>query len=82
MKYSFSIMAISSTLSNISSIIPISPSGIGVSEFVFSEVTQKIAYIDNSQSISTIYFSYRVLLLLSHFINYYFSRYLNIKKFN
>ncbi len=79
MKYSFTITSISSTLSNISSVIPISPNGIGLSEFIFSEVTQKMASATENQSIATIYFSYRILILLSHFLIYYISNWLNFR---
>jgi len=52
-------------------IIPISPNGLGVSEFVFSEITQNISNFDTNNSIATIYFSYRILTLSSHFLIYY-----------
>ena len=81
MKYSFPVISISSTLSNISSVIPISPNGIGLSEFIFSEVTQTISNLDGNQSIATIYFSYRILILLSHFLIYYISNWFNFKSF-
>tara|TARA_Y100000994_G_scaffold245152_1_gene246292 strand:- start:1771 stop:2706 length:936 start_codon:yes stop_codon:yes gene_type:complete len=81
MKYSFPVISISSSLSNISSVIPISPNGIGLSEFIFSEVTQIISNLDENQSIATIYFSYRILILLSHFLIYYISNLFNLKSF-
>ena len=71
MIYSLKVMSISSILSNITTVIPLSPSGLGISEFVFSEVTQNITNMNSDNSISTIYFSYRVLNLLSHFAIYY-----------
>lgn len=79
MKYSFPVISISSSLSNISSVIPISPNGIGLSEFIFSEVTQTISNLDQNQSIATIYFSYRILILFNHFLIYYISNWFNFK---
>ena len=81
MQYSFSNISISSSLSNISSVIPISPNGLGLSEFIFSEVTQKISNAEGNQSIATIYFSYRILILLSHFLIYYISSWLTHRSF-
>ena len=43
MKLPFETVAISSTVSNISSVIPISPNGLGLSEYIFSEVTNNIS---------------------------------------
>ena len=71
MNFSIKVMSISSILSHMATILPISPSGLGVSEFVFSEITQKISNLDTDNSIATIYFSYRILNLSSHFIIYY-----------
>lgn len=82
MNYSFKILAISSTLSNISSVIPITPNGLGISEFIFSEVIQSRSEISNVDSVATIYFSYRIFLLLSHFLIYYMSHYFDSKKLN
>ena len=78
MSFQFETVAISSTLSNISSIIPISPNGLGLSEFVFSEVTQNISSLNNIESVATIYFAYRIFLLLSHFLIFYISQFLNL----
>lgn len=71
MNFSIKVMSISSIFSHMATIIPISPNGLGVSEFVFSEITQNISNFDNNNSIATIYFSYRILTLLSHFLIYY-----------
>lgn len=71
MNYSLKVMSISSILSNIVGVIPISPNGLGISEFVFSEVTQNISNSDSNNSIATIYFSYRILNLLMHFLIYF-----------
>ena len=71
MNFSLKVMSISSILSNMATIIPISPSGLGISEFVFSKMTQNILNLDTNNSIATIYFSYRILNLLSHFLIYY-----------
>lgn len=81
MNYSFSVMSISSSLSNISAVIPITPNGIGLSELIFSKVTQIISDINVSQSVATIYFSFRILNLLSNTFIYYISNYLNFKNF-
>ena len=70
----FNIVAISSTVSNISSVIPVSPNGLGLAEFIFSEVTQNISNLNNGESVATIYFSYRIFLLLSHFFIFYLSQ--------
>ena len=78
MNYSLKVMSISSILSNIAGIIPISPNGLGVSEFVFSEITQNISNIYRGNSIATIYFSFRILNLFSHFFIYYFLKIINI----
>ena len=72
MNFSLKVMTISSTLSHMSTVIPISPNGLGVSEFIFSEITQTISNLDTNDSIATIYFSYRILNLFSHFLIYYF----------
>tara|TARA_B100000212_G_scaffold119733_1_gene89536 strand:+ start:26200 stop:27129 length:930 start_codon:yes stop_codon:yes gene_type:complete len=80
MNYSFKILAISSTLSNISSVIPITPNGLGLSEFIFSEVIDYTSQTSNTDSVATIYFSYRIFLLLSHFLIYYIFQNFNLKK--
>jgi uncharacterized membrane protein YbhN (UPF0104 family) len=80
MQFQFETVAISSTLSNISSVIPISPNGLGLSEFIFSEVTQNISSLKNFESVATIYFAYRILLLSSHFLIFYISQILSIRK--
>ena len=80
MNYSFKILAISSTLSNISSIIPVTPNGLGLSEFIFSEVIDHTSQTSNTDSVATIYFSYRIFLLLSHFLIYYIFQNFNFKK--
>ena len=72
MNYSLKVMSISSILSNIAGIIPISPNGLGISEFVFSEITQNFENLNSNNSIATIYFAYRILNLFSHFAIYYF----------
>ena len=82
MSNSFSVISISSTLSNISSVIPISPNGIGISEYIFSEITQNISNINNDGSVATIYFSYRIFLLSCHFLIYYIFHYLSLAKYN
>lgn len=82
MSYSFTVISISSTLSNISSVIPITPNGIGISEYIFSEIAQNISNINNSESVATIYFSYRILILICHFLIYYIFHYLNLAKYN
>ena len=80
LNFSFEILAISSTLSNISSVIPITPNGLGISELIFSEVIQNMSEINNTDSVATIYFSYRIFLLLSHFLIYYIIHYFYLKK--
>ena len=70
MDFSLKVMSISSTLSNIVGVIPISPNGLGVSELVFQEIAQNISNFDQDNSIATIYFSYRILNLFSHFVVY------------
>jgi len=77
MNYSLKVMSISSILSNIAGIIPISPNGLGISEFVFSEVTQNFENLNTNNSIATIYFAYRILNLFSHFAIYYFIKLIN-----
>ncbi len=74
LSFPFETVAISSTVSNISSVIPISPNGLGLAEFIFSEVTQNISNLNNVESVATIYFSYRIFLLLSHFFIFYLSQ--------
>jgi len=71
MNYSLKVMSISSILSNIVGVIPISPNGLGISEFVFSEVTQNISNSSSNNAIATIYFSYRIINLFSHFLIYF-----------
>ena len=71
MNYSLKVMSISSILSNIVGVIPISPNGLGISEFVFSEVTQNISNSNSNNAIATIYFSYRIINLFSHFLIYF-----------
>tara|TARA_Y100000589_G_scaffold300724_1_gene311084 strand:+ start:1088 stop:1765 length:678 start_codon:yes stop_codon:yes gene_type:complete len=71
MEYSFNVLSLSSTLSNMSSVIPITPNGLGLSEFIFSEITENISDIENVKAVSTIYFTYRILNLTSHFGIYY-----------
>ena len=80
MNYSLKVMSISSILSNIAGIIPISPNGLGVSEFVFSEVTQNFENLNANNSIATIYFAYRIINLFSHFAIYYFIKLINYSK--
>ena len=80
MNFSLKVMSISSIFSHMATIVPISPSGLGVSEFVFSEITQNISNVDTNNSIATIYFSYRILSLSSHFIIYYFLKILDLFK--
>ena len=80
MKFQFETVAISSTLSNISSVIPISPNGLGLSEFIFSEVTQNISSLNNFESVATVYFAYRILILSSHFLIFYISQFLTLRK--
>ena len=80
MNYSLKVMSISSILSNIVGVIPISPNGLGISEFVFSEVTQNFENLNANNSIATIYFSYRILNLFSHFAIYYFIKLINYTK--
>jgi len=80
MNYSLKVMSISSILSNIAGIIPISPNGLGVSEFVFSEVTQNFENLNSNNSIATIYLAYRILNLFSHFAIYYFIKLINFSK--
>ena len=80
MNYSLKVMSISSILSNIVGVIPISPNGLGISEFVFSEVTQNISNASSNNSIATIYFSYRILNLLSHFLIYFAAKSIKVFK--
>ena len=80
MNYSLKVMSISSILSNIVGVIPISPNGLGISEFVFSEVTQNISNLTSNNSISTIYFSYRIINLFSHFLILYSIKFLKLLK--
>lgn len=80
MNYSLKVMSISSILSNIAGIIPISPNGLGVSEFVFSEVTQNFENLNANNSIATIYFAFRILNLFSHFTIYYFIKLIKYSK--
>ena len=77
MDFSLKVMSISSILSNIVGVIPISPNGLGISEFVFSEVTQNISN-SNSNVIATIYFCYRILNLFTHFLIYFTTKIIKI----
>lgn len=78
MNYSLKVMSISSTLSNIAGVIPISLNGLGISEFIFSEITQNISNFNNDNPIATIYFTYRILNLFSHFIIFYITKFINL----
>ena len=78
MNFSLKVMSISSIFSHIVGVIPISPNGLGVSEFVFSEITKNILNVDKSNSIANIYFSFRILNLFSHFVIYYFFKIINL----
>jgi uncharacterized protein (TIRG00374 family) len=54
-------------LSNLSTVIPISPGGIGVSEYVFSEIGSKV--IGNApSSIASVYMMFRILNLFSYIL--------------
>ena len=78
--YSLKVMSISSILSNIVGVIPISPNGLGISEFVFSEVTQNISNSNSNNAIATIYFCYRILNLFTHFLIYFSTKTIKIIK--
>ena len=80
MDYSLKVMSISSILSNLVGVIPISPNGLGISEFVFSEVTQNISNSNSTNAIATIYFSYRILNLFTHFFIYFTTKTIKIIK--
>ena len=80
MNFSLKVMSISSIFSHIVGVIPISPNGLGVSEFVFSEITQNISNVDKNNSIATIYFSFRIINLFSHFVIFYFLKIINLFK--
>ena len=80
MDYSLKVMSISSILSNIVGVIPISPNGLGISEFVFSEITQNISNSNSNNAIATIYFCYRILNLFTHFFIYFTTKTIKIIK--
>ena len=80
MDYPLKVMSISSILSNIVGVIPISPNGLGISEFVFSEVTQNISNSNSNNAIATIYFCYRILILFTHFLIFFTTKTMKIIK--
>ncbi len=72
--------SIAMLISNISAAIPITPNGIGLSEFLYSKTISVIASNDKSAMYGTSYLIYRILNIFGHFFMYLIST-INFKNF-